>query len=436
MRDNVFPPGLRGYVAAEQLGQNNRVQNLGMLAQLMQMQGQMQDRQLQQQMMPLKLQGMLAELEAQKEKAAQAQDKRAFFSPQNQQQYMEGGRPEFALPDDMQGPRQAAEPGQMNMGLFMRDAAARNFIPPETYYNHQQQNENRRLQMESNEQQKMFQLQQAQWQVEQRLQDKALDRQSREQLAQQSNQLRAEIAQMGIQGRQDAVRLAASLRQPPAAPPVTPVTIEDPNDPNKTLIVDGRTRQVIGAGPKATEAGKVAAGGVRLSPTAQKEVFEADDSVQAAQAAVQALTQAKGINDKAMGFLGAGTVAQVGTLLPENMRPAKVDATNELDNLVTNSALPQLRAIFAGNPTEGERKILLDIAGSSSASPSVRKGIFDRAIAAAERRGQFNAQKAQQLRGGTYFAPQGGGAPQAAPQAVPSAAPTVRKYNPATGKIE
>ena len=39
--------------------------------------------------------------------------------------------------------------------------------------------------------------------------------------------------------------------------PVTPVTIQDPNDPTSTIIIDGRTRKVLGKGPKMTEAGKI-----------------------------------------------------------------------------------------------------------------------------------------------------------------------------------
>jgi hypothetical protein len=38
--------------------------------------------------------------------------------------------------------------------------------------------------------------------------------------------------------------------------PVTPVTIQDPNDPNATVVIDGRTRQVLGKGPKLTETGR------------------------------------------------------------------------------------------------------------------------------------------------------------------------------------
>ncbi len=36
---------------------------------------------------------------------------------------------------------------------------------------------------------------------------------------------------------------------------VTPVTIEDPNNPNATIIIDGRTKAVLGKGPKLTATG-------------------------------------------------------------------------------------------------------------------------------------------------------------------------------------
>lgn len=42
-------------------------------------------------------------------------------------------------------------------------------------------------------------------------------------------------------------------------PAVTPVTIQDPNDPNGTIIIDGRTRAVLGKGPKLTDVGKAGA---------------------------------------------------------------------------------------------------------------------------------------------------------------------------------
>ena len=46
--------------------------------------------------------------------------------------------------------------------------------------------------------------------------------------------------------------------RPPVQPqPVTAVTIQDPKDPNATIVIDGRTKQVLGKGPKMTEAGRV-----------------------------------------------------------------------------------------------------------------------------------------------------------------------------------
>jgi hypothetical protein len=38
--------------------------------------------------------------------------------------------------------------------------------------------------------------------------------------------------------------------------PVTPVTIQDPNDPSGTVVIDGRTQKVLGKGPKLTDTGK------------------------------------------------------------------------------------------------------------------------------------------------------------------------------------
>lgn len=39
--------------------------------------------------------------------------------------------------------------------------------------------------------------------------------------------------------------------------PVTPVTVQDPKNPDATIIIDGRSGRVIGSGPKLTETGKM-----------------------------------------------------------------------------------------------------------------------------------------------------------------------------------
>jgi hypothetical protein len=145
-----------------------------------------------------------------------------------------------------------------------------------------------------------------------------------------------------------------------------------------------------------------------LSVAAQKELIDAEDGIQGSKEAVKAFNQAISINKQAMGGFGSGALATIGSVLPDFARPEIVDKTKELDNVLQGSALPQLKAIFGGMPTEGERAILLEVQGSSSQPASVREGIFKRAIASAESRIKYNTEKAKKLRSGTYFTEDGG----------------------------
>jgi hypothetical protein len=145
-----------------------------------------------------------------------------------------------------------------------------------------------------------------------------------------------------------------------------------------------------------------------MSVAAQKELFDTEDAIHGSKAAVKSFQEALKINKQAMGGYGSGALATAGGILPEAIRPATVDATKELDNILQGSALPQLKAIFGGMPTEGERAILLEVQGSSAQPASVREGIFKRAMDAANTRIKINEQKAKQLRSGTYFTESGG----------------------------
>ncbi|QOZ68889.1 hypothetical protein SAMN05192541_15113 [Bradyrhizobium arachidis] len=80
-------------------------------------------------------------------------------------------------------------------------------------------------------------------------------------------------------------------------------------------------------------------------------------------------------------------------------------ATQLLNNEVTQTALGQLRTIFGGNPTEGERKVLLDLQGSVNQPPAVRDEIFRRAKQLAQQRVEFEMERTKGLRSGQYFKP-------------------------------
>jgi hypothetical protein len=136
-----------------------------------------------------------------------------------------------------------------------------------------------------------------------------------------------------------------------------------------------------------------------LTVTDKKAILEADEAVAGAKSTVGQLRQALELSKKAY----TGPTASMRGYVTSLWGDEAGVATQNLDNQVTSQALENLKAIFGGAPTEGERKILLEIQGASSRAPEVRDAIYNRAIAAAERRQAFNQERADQLRGGSFY---------------------------------
>ena len=150
-----------------------------------------------------------------------------------------------------------------------------------------------------------------------------------------------------------------------------------------------------------------------LTATDKKAILEADEMVQTADTALPLLDRALEINDQAYSGPLAGTRGYISGTFGSDAG----QATLEYDNLVQQQALATLKATFGAAPTEGERKILLEIAGSSNQPPEVRKAILERAKQAVVRRQQFYRDRASEMRGGSFYKPGGGGMPQqGAPQ--------------------
>jgi hypothetical protein len=143
-----------------------------------------------------------------------------------------------------------------------------------------------------------------------------------------------------------------------------------------------------------------------LTATDKKAIMEADDGVLAANTAIENLSKAKQISKEAYTGPTAGTRGYITSIFGDKAG----EKTQELDNLVQSNALSSLKSIFGGNPTEGERAILLEIQGSSSKSDEVRQGIYDRGIALAKKRLEFNQQRSNELRGGSFYKSGGGSA--------------------------
>lgn len=144
----------------------------------------------------------------------------------------------------------------------------------------------------------------------------------------------------------------------------------------------------------------------------KEAIRTADEAVMSNRAAIDSLGRAKQLSKQAFAGPAAGPRGYAASFLGETSDIGKGGvATENLNNEVMTNALGQLKAIFGGNPTEGERKILLDLQGSVNKPDVVRQAIFDRAMAAAQKRLEFNQQRADSLRGNTYYKPKTAGQP-------------------------
>lgn len=159
----------------------------------------------------------------------------------------------------------------------------------------------------------------------------------------------------------------------------------DPNDPQiRTFVLTGRF-------PKEDQQ--------PLTAHDKKVVDEADEMVMTNTGVIDLLRQAKTLSPKAMTGPFASKRGYLTSLTGEGAGQTTVD----LDNLVVGNALSQLKTVFGASPTEGERKILLDLQGSTSLTDANRQMIYDRALVLAERKLVFYKKRADELRGGTYY---------------------------------
>ena len=232
-------------------------------------------------------------------------------------------------------------------------------------------------------------------QAQQRMQELQFQHESRMQIMREQNASREQMAREQREHAASMAKLVASLRPSPA--PRQDQIIQTSEGPMR--LVNGQAVPIVGVNGQPVKAPPKPAG--NLSATAQKELFEADDAVQAGEGAVSALKQALALNNKAYSGVGASTRAAIMSNIPGSYEGA--DATVALDNLIKEQALGSMKSIFGGNPTEGERAVLLELQASANKTPGQRQEILNRAVKAAEMRIAFNKQKADALRTGTYM---------------------------------
>ena len=154
----------------------------------------------------------------------------------------------------------------------------------------------------------------------------------------------------------------------------------------------------------------------QLSEAERRQVFQQQDQIDAGQSTLSLLAQASDLSGKFRGGAGAGTTAYLGSQARSLVGMAPSEESNALinyDNLVKEQALGQLKSTFGGNPTEGERKVLLDLQASSGKTPEQRADILNRAVALAQERIKGAEQRRESILTRSYRQPGAAQAPAA-----------------------
>ena len=145
---------------------------------------------------------------------------------------------------------------------------------------------------------------------------------------------------------------------------------------------------------------------------------ETEGALSAAQAARGSLEEALRLNPRAYEGPGALTRANISGLSRIDAEGAQ--ATTSFNSIMTEQALGQLRAIFGGSPTEGERKILIEMGAALSMSRPQREALLRRAMDEVDKRIQSNERRLREVARGEYGRAQPGFEP---PAARPAPAP-------------
>ncbi len=158
-----------------------------------------------------------------------------------------------------------------------------------------------------------------------------------------------------------------------------------------------------------------------LSPAEVQLRSETEANLSSLREAQTALADASEYSKKA--FAGPLATQRGAVAGVTGMNTEAAIATREFNAIMTGQALSQLRVIFGGNPTEGERKILLDMQASAQMSQPEREALLKRAQRAVDMRMQDTERKLQSIVRGDYSQVQRGYTPPAAAPSAPALPP-------------
>jgi hypothetical protein len=152
----------------------------------------------------------------------------------------------------------------------------------------------------------------------------------------------------------------------------------------------------------AGEVNKIVQSGKHLSSTQEKELFEQEDVLNSSKSALLNLDKALALSPKAYEGGAAELRMGIGTYIPGVKSSEAQVASSEFNSIMGEQMLSQLKAIFGGNPTEGERKVLAQLQGSLGMSHAARAPIIRNAMAAVRRRLKAAEDRIKGIKSGAY----------------------------------
>lgn len=173
----------------------------------------------------------------------------------------------------------------------------------------------------------------------------------------------------------------------------------------------------VNAETKRIEANKKGAvGGVDANgkPVARKleanertKLFELQEQIDADIGVGESLKRLDALSDLSYSGAGASFRGTAMSRIPGGGNNERANATVLSENITIELALKQLKSTFGAAPTEGERKILMDLQASVDKSPVQKKQIIAAAMRAVAERVRYRKKQQEAIRTGSYAMPKG-----------------------------
>jgi hypothetical protein len=149
-----------------------------------------------------------------------------------------------------------------------------------------------------------------------------------------------------------------------------------------------------------------------ISAGDKKAVMAAEDELPNIEGTIDALKTAKELNNKTFTGVTAGIRGKIGTSgVPGTNLLVDRDAalaTSEFGKVMSGEAIKTMADTLKGATTDFELKKFETMLADPTTPPEIRGRTIDRMIKLAEKQRELKSRRVNELRGGTYFKPEGG----------------------------